>query len=987
MLLLVLFLITALFTGGVLYLKFQLEELRESVQTEAKSRLGIEFDADEVKVFDLRGLQITNFQAFFRGRMGQQINVSVAEAFVYIDIMDLLYGKVTVEQFLVDGAIIEVATAPQVQRTNTTQTAERGLGSDVSFRILGSDCQLYIKSFGETQPLFLSPLSLDVSRLAGSSDFTAKLSGNLDGVETKRIDMNARYTSMDDFDLRIQAFNLLETDIHRFAPATKPYLLSGKTSPSIRLSGYPGNVTIVSLEVPFRRLALRGNVDPSAPEDGTLTALARYDLEKELLIITTAQVSSATFEGRVEGEILFSGGEPVLALDVQLDEFPVEETIRRTMQELLSTYGDAELHLQRPYKIGLTVRGEASSPQWGIEAEGLSGTISFRPKQPYLPIADFQFEHLRIAWDSQRSTPEGALTITDGTLVQVARGLRTQNLSGTLLLKEGTLSIDPMHAELSGNPFVGNLSYDLDTQQAEFSINGTLANVEDTPIGNAIPKATLSGNLTLQCNGRISQDHLEVDVVAVDATQSQIDYDWWFRKPIGMGASISTLHFDMVPTKSIQISGSGTVDASKITATIGLSKIKNGWALDSVSATSDYLDIASLGKCLRVPYAITGGKGRSGYFELRRSGQNSDGHIINMGTQLDTISILPHDGEVPIVCEIARVDVVADNSTESRTITIDINAEKAKLPPFGTRWLLPLRSDDAELNAKFPPLPKTISYSLSADALDYPPWRGTSFVGTAFNNEITTGLSNFSAKVGEGTLQGAYEVEKADNVSELTASWTDIPATFLIEHLNFPPLLTGSATGKIHYTLDQDDPGTLAGSGTFSIQDGQFSSDYLASQFEETLQGDVTAIPSSLKFRELRSDVKLAGDLVTTSNFELDSDVIGVQGDGTFILDGDMDYELTVAIPTELAQRIPALSDKLNIAGLGLTQGDIKLGFKITGPSFSPNAVVTGLPSLGSSLVSGVAEVGVEVTKVVDIPRQIFLDVLKTIGGIIGVNR
>jgi hypothetical protein len=136
-----LFLVTALFTGGILYLKYQLEQLRQSVQTEAKSRLGIEFEAGEVNVFDLRGLRIADFQAFFSGTFGQRIDVSVAEAFVYIDIVDLLYGTVTVEQFLIDGASIEVTSVPEVAGVNGVEDAVTGLGSEVSFRILGRDCQ------------------------------------------------------------------------------------------------------------------------------------------------------------------------------------------------------------------------------------------------------------------------------------------------------------------------------------------------------------------------------------------------------------------------------------------------------------------------------------------------------------------------------------------------------------------------------------------------------------------------------------------------------------------------------------------------------------------------------------------------------------------------------------------------------------------------------------------------------------------------------
>ena len=205
----------------------------------------------------------------------------------------------------------------------------------------------------------------------------------------------------------------------------------------------------------------------------------------------------------------------------------------------------------------------------------------------------------------------------------------------------------------------------------------------------------------------------------------------------------------------------------------------------------------------------------------------------------------------------------------------------------------------------------------------------------------------------------------------------------LLKYLDFPELLTGQISGSIEYTLDRDDPSTLRGTGSFGISSGQFSADYLFKKFEEQLSADFSSLPGSLKFSRFGADIELEGDIVKTGNLELKAEALRITGAGQFTVDGDVDYTLNVALPPETAERIPVLASNINLQGYKIAQRDVELGFKVTGPFFSPTAEVTTLPSLGDTLLVGVGEVGKEVGKVIDTPRQIIMDLFRIMGGIV----
>jgi hypothetical protein len=304
------------------------------------------------------------------------------------------------------------------------------------------------------------------------------------------------------------------------------------------------------------------------------------------------------------------------------------------------------------------------------------------------------------------------------------------------------------------------------------------------------------------------------------------------------------------------------------------------------------------------------------------------------------------------------------------------------MPPIAQKWFIPLRPD-----RETPSTQRPWTFDLAAAALEAPPWKGSNFAGKAYVTSIEAGLAAFGGEVaGGGRVDGTYRSVKQDNTYELSFTWKNIPVSYLIDQFEYPRVLTGATSGAVSYAMDRDDPGTLKGHGGFEVHDGQFSADFIASQLEGRLENKISTLPSSLKFSSLKTHLAFEGDMVRTPNIQLVSEGIKVTGDGSFVIHGDMDYDLKVAVSPKTADKIPALRENFNVQGLRLAQQDIEFAFKVKGPTFNPRGELAEWPPLGVTLVSSALEVTSDAMKVIDIPRRILSDLLKIGGGIVGMK-
>jgi len=310
------------------------------------------------------------------------------------------------------------------------------------------------------------------------------------------------------------------------------------------------------------------------------------------------------------------------------------------------------------------------------------------------------------------------------------------------------------------------------------------------------------------------------------------------------------------------------------------------------------------------------------------------------------------------------------------------------MPPLEEVWFVPLRPDDLEMQALYPPDNRHWDYTIAAAQFAAPPWDGAEFSAQVKTTPEETRADAFRMAIANGYIEGSLKRQDIDNVSTVTARWERLPSRYLLEHLDMPEALSGLASGAVEYTYDEDNPeGTLKGNGAFTIAPGQFSADYVVRFVEERLEGDLGTLPPSLRFNSLSTDILLDGDRVSTPKLQMSSDEIEIRGNGHFIRNGDLNYKIRVAVAPKAAQRMDVLREYFNVDGHRLTKSDIDLVFDITGPAFNPSGQVSGLPPVGVTMVSGVVEVGSEALKVLDTPRKMLMDVFKIVGGSIGPGK
>ncbi len=1045
-----------LFAGAVLFVKYQMEGVRERVERLASERTGSNFTLGRVRVTGLRGVEIENLSAKFAAEGDAEVQLTVPSALLYVDLVDLLYGRINVEQVRLDQAVLEVtrapsgawvasaeapvpppedaapaegeassapAAAPTTPETATEEvlavselpppdeevpveepSTKEDTGASVDptagifgaieavlptfpFRVVGEDCKVTVRNVVGDSTLALSTVRFDIFRLPDSPEMSGSINGVLGDDENKSVEVRARYVSPQDFDIRISHNQLTPEDVNIFLPAEQHFFQQGTLQPQIRVSGFPNDTIVLSLEAPFTTLAFRDQPAVLPPLTGRLSAFAQYDLATRTLRMTAAQAESPEFSGELTGTVSFQGAEPLIDMRLRAQRLPVREVLNSIMAEQGARFGVAELELNDPYDLSFAVRGTPSKPEFSARAELDSGRLRLEPEDGLLPRGEISLGRVDVSWNATTNTPEGCIVVEDGFLEQKSYGLRAEKLAGTLCLQSDALVLEPFNAMFTGNPLSGKVRFDLISQQAEFELNGSVSNLQETPLAKADKALSVSGTAGIRANGKASLGGASIDL-SLDVTQAEVAFEWWLLKPPGTGAVFHGVHVDYQPKKKLAITGGLTLDATEIDAMASLVWHKGKFVLDTIRAKSERIDAGTADRVLRVPYRIAGGGASNASFNWDRVKDMEEANQFSIEGDVDHISFTADTTQVPVVVRGAHVKVDVESLKDNNS-KLTVTADEASIPPFKEKWLLPLESKaPPELVAKFRAKKKNHwTYQIEAANLTLPPWKVKNFEAEALDDAAQFHMHRFTGLVGEGSLTGDYLLRDEDNMATLKAQWQNIPSESLLTHLDLPSMLTGICTGDVNYTMDQDDPATLNGTGNFEVMNGKFSADFLVAQLQGSLDGSIGALPPSLAFNRLASDVRMEGDKLTSNALVLESEGLTIDGSGYYIVNGDMDYDIQVALTPETAARIPALQAYFNLEGHRLTQSEIALGFHLSGPSFRPRSAVAGLPPVGVTLVSGAFEMTSDALSIVDLPRQLLVDLFKIGGGIVGAQR
>lgn len=970
--------------GGALFAKYKLEGLRGRILETAEARTGTDIKVKSIAAFGLRGLRADGIELSRRLNDGSQIDLRVPLVYVYVDLTELLYGEVAVDRIQVEGAEVRYRRAPADSAAHGVSALDRMRAPlpPISFRIMGSDCRVHIENAEGLSPLDFTVVQFDVAKLPDADALTGTVNGLYGEDPEKKFKATTRYVSLDDFEARADCANITADDVNVFLPASKRFVLAGTVTPSLRIDGKADGTFALSLSAAVSGLQVRDQPEFLKPLTGAIDARASYNPAERELLIGLSQAKSQTFSGAVNGAVRFTEESPTFDISLTSSQFPLDDILNFIVQDRVDQYGELAYSVSPDAEVALHLTGSAEKPEFHISATMSGADASFKPKDSRFPEGTLKLGHVDASWDSSTKQAAGTVAIAGGAVHNADLGLEASDITASVSLAGHRIEVVSLNAVAKEQPLVANGWYDIESKLGELSVAGVLAGIGETKLAQSIRNAEIDGSATVKATGKLKDGVYTFDG-DVDASQTGIAYRWYFLKPPGIGAS-AHLTGSFTPKKSATFDVDGTVAGSHLKATTNLAFNGKKWQLRKAHAEVPKLDVVSVGKCIPLPYVITGGTGTDGRYDWTRV-DGKAGHEWTATLQLavDEISMRAEGANAAIVChDIMFTGDMAEG--ENAATNLKLHAKRATTPPLrGDKWFVPIERDWK----KYPPTDKYYSYDLSADSLDVPPWSGKDFKGHAYQSEKESGLDSYTAKVGDGVIEGSYVSNRAENSYKTSATWRNVPASYFMAHLNQPQMFTGNMDGEVTYTQDRDDPRSVVGKGHFDMGEGQFSADYLIGLFERQLAGDVAALPPSLKFSKLHSNVEFERDIVKTPDIHLESDAMKLDANGEFVIDGDMDYTIKVAVSPDAAERIPLLRDNFNVQGHRLAQEDIDLAFKLTGPTLKPVSTVSETPPVRVTLVSGALETAREALQVIDAPRKILFDLLKIGGGIVGAKK
>jgi len=978
--------LTAVVAGGALYTKHQLEGMQGVLLDTARARTGARLEVKDITAFGLRGFRAEGVQLSYPAFPWGDLHVEAPEAVVYIDLLALISGDILVEHVQLDGGRFYLRRDPGKPwlkpgtTMNSTTSAESAVG--MPFRVTGMDCAVIVENVVKDTRLELDRLNFDIARLSSSPTVTGSVSGVLSGDKDKGIAVDLQYTSLIDFDLRVHCKELSTEDVNIFLPADQRIIRTGMATPTARLTGNANGTVSLSLESGFEDIQVRNQPEYLPPATGNLNAYGNYDPATRTLRLSMASADTETLSGNLSGSVVFSDDAPILDLTFTSSNLPVREVLNSALAGRLDRYGKVEYTVADLEECTLTLKGSTENPVVAATAAAGGGTLSFAPADAKYPSGELRLGRFEVAWDSQARQPSGTIAVVDGSVQHKGTGLVADDLAGRVTLEAGAIRADPLKATFMGQPLMVAGTYNLETQSGDATVSGSLADIEKTELAGSVRNTTLAGSGSVSATMQFTRDRIEFEA-DVDGTQLEIGYRWWFLKPIGIGANGRLLGV-LTPRKALTCDFDGLIAGTQIAASTDLYYNGTKWRLKRAEAKSDSVDIVSAGKCLPLPYTITGGKGTNGSYEWSRDENDSEHWHSTFACDIDRIALQAETSEHPMDLRGVRA-TGGMASGDEETGTLAIAVEEGETPPLRAgKWFAPLERDQE----KFPPVDRRWTFALRADRLEVPPWRGAEFTGEGFASLTDFGLSRYSATVEDGQVSGSYLNQREQNTFQSEASWEKVPASYLMDTLQLPHVFRGNMSGKIAYSQDRDDPGTLEGKGYFTMGEGQFSADYLLAMLEQQMDSsEVSSLPPSLRFSSLEADVEFEKDIVRTPRIKLTSDAIEMEAAGQFVTDGDMNYEIKVAVTPDAAERIPLLAENFNVQGHRLSQQDIELAFTLTGPTFKPVSALAETPPVHVTLVSGALEAANEAIRVIDAPRKILVDLLKIGGGIVGARK
>ncbi|MDX9972640.1 MAG: hypothetical protein RBU21_06615, partial [FCB group bacterium] len=421
---------TLLFVGLSLFAKFELDNLREGLRRTAEAEISRHFRSRAISIVGLRGLQVHDFNVNVPTSRGQA-EISAPSALVLVDLLDLLYGKVTVERVQVDGATMRLTAAATAAPVVAAAKPSTGLTPN-AFRVIGKGCTIELAGFLPNKTLSFSPVDFEAFRLADSPDYHLALQATLRGAEDIPFQVEGRFASAERFEFDARSPRLTTAAVNALLSKPQEYVVSGALTPSLHVEARPGAPIEAFLQTAVMDFVAAKQPEDVKPFSGRVEARVLYDRATRQARVADLRIDGADIQGAARGTIDFGGETPLLNLDAEATRIPLAPVLARIQTPAVEKYGKLEVALDEPYRISANVSGPAKTPVVTARLTARHGTVAFAPSQKRWPTGSLEVGTVDVSWDSATRRPNGVLNVVDGSVKHAESGLEATDVCGTL---------------------------------------------------------------------------------------------------------------------------------------------------------------------------------------------------------------------------------------------------------------------------------------------------------------------------------------------------------------------------------------------------------------------------------------------------------------------------------------------------------------------------------------------------------------------------
>jgi hypothetical protein len=578
----VLFVIAAALMAAYLYISHEIDTFQDRALALIQERTNASISVGTANIGGLRSIRLNDVRLSYRTENGLLIEGDAPSVVAALNPIAWFDAGQMVSEFTVRGGTLRIdASGYEPSEDKPDNAWIKRLPGLIEFE----NFAVIVNGLREDSAVEFAGVSAQLLKEQSGNALTAQFEGMYADDPAKALSGRIQYANIGDFKCELRMNALTAGDVNAFLPEEHHFTEAGQITPTLTVDAFPDATFAITLESEFDDITIRDQPEFVGPLSGHVSAFARYDRETRSLAIRTARVLADELQADLSGSLVFADDAHGIELELQASQLPVQAALEYYLPESLDEYGRIDIAFDAPELFAVTVSGTTDSYLVKATGRAPGATVSFSPEDELFPSGSLQLGAIEAGWDSDSETPFVNAAIRDGVVTHTGSGIEANRLSGSIRFNNNVLTIDPLTAEVFGEPFVSRAEYAVESETGTATLTGNLSKIEDTALATAIKETELSGAVDVNATATFA-DGIVTATGGVEATNTVIDYNWWFSKPAGIGARAEA-EVTFKPDEIITIVAKAEVASSNLDSRIEWHQQGGRWRLKSAKTTSD----------------------------------------------------------------------------------------------------------------------------------------------------------------------------------------------------------------------------------------------------------------------------------------------------------------------------------------------------------------------------------------------------------------